>query len=36
MNRLTESFARFVNASGIAQVPAAAAQIIRTGVIDTI
>jgi aconitate decarboxylase len=36
MNRLTETLARFVNASSIAQVPAAAAQIIRTGVIDTI
>ncbi|HEY5293448.1 MAG TPA: MmgE/PrpD family protein [Burkholderiales bacterium] len=36
MNRLTESLARFVNASGMAQVPAAAAQIIRTGVVDTI
>ena len=36
MNRLTESLARFVNAAATAQVPAAAAQIIRTGVIDNI
>lgn len=36
MNRLTETLARFVHASATAQVPTAAAQIIRTGVIDNI
>ena len=36
MNRLTETLARFVHASSTVQVPAAAAQIIRTGVIDNV
>ncbi len=36
MNQLTETLARFVHASATAKVPAAAAQIIRTGVIDNI
>ena len=36
MNRLTETLARFVHASASATVPAAAAQVIRAGVIDNI
>ena len=36
MNGLTETLARFINATGTAQFPPAAAQVIRTGVIDTI
>jgi 2-methylcitrate dehydratase PrpD len=36
MNGLTETLARYVSASASAPVPAAAAQIIRTGVIDNI